>query len=79
MITFDKKGISGHLNHIACYNAISSMKRAEGLKVFVLETTNIFRKYGSIFDFFVSSILNDNLMMNLNIFKAWRSMQIHHS
>ncbi|CAD8067364.1 unnamed protein product [Paramecium primaurelia] len=79
VITFDKKGISGHLNHIACYEAISSMKRAEGLKVFVLETTNILRKYSSILDFFVSCILNDNLMLNLNILKAWRSMKIHHS
>ncbi|CAK86263.1 unnamed protein product (macronuclear) [Paramecium tetraurelia] len=79
VITFDNKGISGHLNHIACYKAISSMKRPEGLKVFALETTNILRKYSSILDFFVSSILNDNLMVNLNILKAWRSMQIHHS
>ncbi|CAD8151799.1 unnamed protein product [Paramecium octaurelia] len=79
IITFDKHGISGHLNHIACYKAISTMKRSEDLKVFVLETTNIFRKYSSILDFFVSSILNDNLMLNLNILKAWKSMQIHHS
>ncbi|CAD8173305.1 unnamed protein product [Paramecium octaurelia] len=79
VITFDEKGISGHLNHIACYNAIFSMKRPEGLKAFPLETTNILRKYSSILDFFVSSILNDNLMVNLNIFKAWRSMQIRHS
>lgn len=74
VITFDKNGISGHLNHIACYKAICNIKRTEGLKVFVLETTNILRKYSSILDFFVSSILNDNLMLNLNIFKAWKSM-----
>ncbi|CAD8060953.1 unnamed protein product [Paramecium primaurelia] len=79
IITFDQHGVSGHLNHIACYKAISTMKRSEELKVFLLETTNILRKYSSILDFFVSSILNDNLMVNLNIFKAWRSMQIHHS
>ncbi|CAD8081211.1 unnamed protein product [Paramecium sonneborni] len=79
VITFDKNGISDHVNHIACYKAISTMKRIEDLKVFVLETTNILRKYSSILDFFVSSILNDNLMVNLNILKAWKSMQIHNS
>ncbi|CAC21467.1 putative N-acetylglucosaminyl-phosphatidylinositol de-N-acetylase [Schizosaccharomyces pombe] len=51
LITFDNKGISGHPNHIACYEgAMKIVKATPQVQVFVLESVNIFRKYISYLD-----------------------------
>lgn len=59
IITFDKGGVSGHPNHISLYHGAMSfvrtlMQRHTGWKapvaLYTLTTTNILRKYTSIFD-----------------------------
>ena len=76
IITFDDYGVSGHLNHRAVSRAC---RLVEVKKLSLLESTNIFRKYISIFDFFISSILTDDLALNSNPIYAWKAMKMHHS
>lgn len=59
LITFDKGGVSGHPNHIALHHGAVNflqtlMQRHPGwespVKLYALTTTNLLRKYTSIFD-----------------------------
>lgn len=92
MITFDNKGVSSHLNHIAVYKAVkriqkqlesdvkdNKVEKKDQLKIFTLETTNILRKYISVFDFFISAIYSDHLFIQLSPFYTWKAMSLHKS
>ncbi|CAG8542680.1 6369_t:CDS:2 [Paraglomus occultum] len=53
IITFDDKGISGHPNHISCYNGARVFAKnvsANDVLIYKLKTVNVFRKYISLFD-----------------------------
>ena len=59
VVTFDKRGVSGHPNHKAIYFAIcdeEDIQKFKGRRIecYFLETVNILRKYVSLFDFFYS-------------------------
>ena len=65
LLTFDKGGVSGHANHISLYHGARAwleglMKGREGwrcpVQMYTLTTTNIVRKYVSVFDAPVSMI-----------------------
>ncbi|CAG8526592.1 10737_t:CDS:2 [Paraglomus brasilianum] len=49
IITFDDQGISGHPNHISCYNGARNVSTSDFL-IYKLKTVNVFRKYISLFD-----------------------------
>ncbi|XP_057370193.1 uncharacterized protein LOC130691288 [Daphnia carinata] len=54
IITFDEDGISGHLNHKSIYHGVLQLmknsKRRVAVRVFILETVNVFRKYLGFID-----------------------------
>lgn len=54
IITFDKDGISGHLNHKSIYHGVLQLmknsKRRVAVRVFILETVSVFRKYLGFID-----------------------------
>ena len=53
LFTFDKYGVSGHLNHIALYNTVGdNIDKFKGINIYTLESVNILRKFISILDFF---------------------------
>ncbi|XP_033904018.1 N-acetylglucosaminyl-phosphatidylinositol de-N-acetylase-like [Acipenser ruthenus] len=58
VLTFDKSGVSGHVNHITLYRSLRYLscagKLPEGCCALALETVNIFRKYVSIFELPIS-------------------------
>lgn len=48
LITFDKQGISGHLNHIATYNGTRDLAIARNLPLYVLPSMQVWEKYTSV-------------------------------
>ena len=80
-MTFDAEGVSGHLNHIACYRGVLELLlQRPNLKAFALETTGIARKYSGAADIFVSRCCSSSLRYvwvepQLN----WEAMQAHWS
>lgn len=43
--TFDKCGVSGHKNHISCYNAMYSLRGKIKAKILFLKSKNLWNKY----------------------------------
>ncbi|KAF5281678.1 hypothetical protein FQR65_LT14608 [Abscondita terminalis] len=62
LITFDKHGVSQHLNHCSIYYAVTYLLTECNLpkecKVYVLETINVLRKYWLILDIPICYILS---------------------
>ncbi|KAB0791039.1 hypothetical protein PPYR_02839 [Photinus pyralis] len=62
LVTFDKYGISRHINHCSIYYAIAYLSIEKNLpkdcKVYVLETINVLRKYSLIFEIPFSYLLS---------------------
>ncbi|XP_046635319.1 probable N-acetylglucosaminyl-phosphatidylinositol de-N-acetylase [Daphnia pulicaria] len=54
LITFDENGISGHLNHKSIYQGVLQLKKESKkrvtVRVFILETVSLFRKYLGFID-----------------------------
>ncbi|KIS71874.1 N-acetylglucosaminylphosphatidylinositol deacetylase [Mycosarcoma maydis] len=48
LITFDKQGVSGHLNHIATYNGTRDTAVARNLTLYVLPSLEVWEKYSSV-------------------------------
>ncbi|XP_060139051.1 N-acetylglucosaminyl-phosphatidylinositol de-N-acetylase isoform X2 [Zootoca vivipara] len=86
VVTFDARGVSGHLNHKCLYTAVrrlhSEKKFPEGCQVLTLETVNLFRKYISILDAPISYLRSPDVLVVLarkDADLAKRAMQCHHS
>lgn len=86
VLTFDGSGVSGHVNHIAIYKALSylavSGKIPQDCNVMVLNTISIFRKYLSILELPISWLIPSNLCCILNsqeYNQAKRAMFCHRS
>jgi N-acetylglucosaminylphosphatidylinositol deacetylase len=81
IITFDKKGVSSHLNHISVCFAIQALRSDEQyktIKMFELDTVNTVRKFIGVFDLIFSgtdalSFLNNKFWVN------WKAMYAHKS
>nr|CAI5829880.1 unnamed protein product [Callosobruchus analis] len=62
LITFDRYGVSNHCNHCSIYYGIANLivneKIPKGCGVYVLESTNVLRKYWSVLDIPLSFILS---------------------
>lgn len=62
LVTFDKHGVSYHLNHCSIYYAIAHLsiekKLPKNCSVYVLETVNLMRKYWLLLDIPVSFLLS---------------------
>ena len=48
LITFDKGGVSGHLNHIATHNGTRDLAVARSLPLYVLPSIEVWEKYSSV-------------------------------
>ncbi|KAI6233062.1 N-acetylglucosaminylphosphatidylinositol deacetylase [Aphelenchoides fujianensis] len=79
IISFDEGGVSGHPNHIACFNALqflySNGHVPSGVQIFVLESVSLLRKYSGIFDFHRSYI--STFLYCASAWKTWRAMREH--
>ena len=101
VFSFDQYGVSGHNNHIALYNFLHAFKQNtenknnEIIKLYVLESVNILRKYFIPVDITVLlmkefinvlylSILGKELFdsfifLNFEFFSSWKLMAIYKS
>jgi len=84
IITFDSYGVSGHPNHIATYKGVVlAHKRLNDtnipIKVLILNSVNIIRKFLGIFDIILSLLLSKNIAITLNILHIWKAMAAHSS
>jgi N-acetylglucosaminylphosphatidylinositol deacetylase len=80
-VTFDAHGVSGHLNHIACYQGVLELlsQRPE-LSAYALESTNIVRKFLGAFDILISYFCSSLLQYTwLDLRLNYRAMQAHAS
>ncbi len=60
VITYDRRGVSGHKNHIACYYGLACLaldNAAATATVYSLTTVNMMRKYSSVLDVPMSFLL----------------------
>ncbi|SNX81616.1 related to N-acetylglucosaminyl-phosphatidylinositol de-N-acetylase [Melanopsichium pennsylvanicum] len=48
LVTFDKGGVSGHVNHMATYNGTRDLAVARNLPLYVLPSLEIWEKYNSV-------------------------------
>lgn len=67
IITFDKRGVSSHPNHVSLYHGASTflrnlMQRHSGwetpIKIYTLTTTNFVRKYSSVVDAMITVVMS---------------------
>jgi len=86
LITFDDYGVSGHGNHIACYQAVRRLVTLNNSDLigYRLISTNIIRKFFSVFDvpFSVleSSLFDDVLFFHTpNPLLSYKAMAAHAS
>ncbi|KAI6178697.1 N-acetylglucosaminylphosphatidylinositol deacetylase [Aphelenchoides besseyi] len=82
IISFDGRGVSSHLNHIACFHALQFLYTnghiPSGTQIFVLETVSIFRKYVGIFDVHCS-YMSPTFMLCAAPWTVWLAMRKHRS
>lgn len=81
IVTFDKKGVSSHANHISTSFAIHELRKLEAykdIKMFELVTVNIIRKFIGAFDGIITGV--DRLVfINSRFWINWKAMAIHRS
>ncbi|KAK3895769.1 hypothetical protein Pcinc_000522 [Petrolisthes cinctipes] len=77
VITFDRWGVSGHINHIAIHTALQHLMEQsllpQGCEVYQLETVSVLRKYLSFLDVPLTYILS-TCVFTLNT-KQWSILQ----
>lgn len=81
LITFDAGGVSGHLNHVAVFQAVKALRRQEasrGLKIFVLDTVALPRKFIGLLDA-VFSLLEEVVFVHNRFWLNWKAMWAHRS
>lgn len=66
IITFDKRGVSGHKNHISIYRAMAMLKSRNSLpsncRVYLLESVSILRKYTFYADLLLSLLFKHSYL-----------------
>ena len=74
LITFDKHGVSNHMNHCSIYYAIAHLSLEKKLpsycSVYVLETVNLLRKYWLLLDIPVSFLLSRIRLVSGGVFSG---------
>ncbi|XP_049715754.1 N-acetylglucosaminyl-phosphatidylinositol de-N-acetylase isoform X3 [Elephas maximus indicus] len=86
VVTFDARGVSGHINHIALHAAVRTLHSEErlpkGCSVLTLETVNVVRKYISSLDLPFSWLQTQSALFVLTseeVAQAKRAMSCHRS
>jgi N-acetylglucosaminylphosphatidylinositol deacetylase len=81
IITFDEKGVSGHLNHIMVHMAVQKLRKDEqykDIKMLQLETVGIIRKYIGLLDL-ILSVFEEFNFVSLSFWINWKAMAMHWS
>ncbi|KAI5842308.1 phosphatidylinositol glycan class L [Tricharina praecox] len=50
VLTFDERGVSGHVNHVSLLHGAREFVRGKGVKLWTLTTVGVLRKYSSVLD-----------------------------
>ena len=84
LVTFDERGVSGHPNHIACFQGVERVCEAlPGLHGWCLESPGLLRKYSGPLDILTTWILNrcswDKVFVTLDFLQSYRAMEAHAS
>ncbi|CAI5438396.1 unnamed protein product [Caenorhabditis angaria] len=85
VISFDNYGISGHHNHISCFDALQTVYSIgavpSDVQIFVLDSIPLFRKYIGIFDALFSFGRSPFFYMARfrDVAACWRAMFAHRS
>ncbi|CAI4221651.1 unnamed protein product [Auanema sp. JU1783] len=85
VITFDDKGVSGHPNHISCFEALQNAYTIgiipQDVQIFVLESVPLLRKYIGLFDSPLSVLRSPYryFAWGRDIIASWRAMCSHRS
>ncbi|KAM6163011.1 N-acetylglucosaminyl-phosphatidylinositol de-N-acetylase [Rhynchocyon petersi] len=86
VVTFDARGVSGHINHIALYTAVRTLhsegRLPKGCSVLTLQTVNVVRKYISLLDLPFSRLQAQNVIFVLTseeVTQAKRAVSCHQS
>uniref|UniRef100_A0A0K0EVS9 N-acetylglucosaminylphosphatidylinositol deacetylase n=1 Tax=Strongyloides venezuelensis TaxID=75913 RepID=A0A0K0EVS9_STRVS len=83
VLTFDEYGVSGHNNHIGCFNSIQYLYSngflPRDVEVFVLESVSILRKYISFCDLIISRFRSRYIYISnfSNVLSAYSAMREH--
>ncbi len=85
MVTFDEKGVSGHLNHIATHKGVllaytlldkEGKNKVLGLK---LQSKNILRKFLGPYDILFSLWFSEYVIVSISFWRTLHGMQLHAS
>ncbi|XP_007943771.1 N-acetylglucosaminyl-phosphatidylinositol de-N-acetylase [Orycteropus afer afer] len=86
VVTFDARGVSGHINHIAVHAGVRTLhsegRLPKGCSVLTLQTVNVVRKYISLLDLPFSLLQTQNVLFvltNEEVAQAKKAMSCHHS
>jgi len=89
LVTFDARGVSGHVNHIATCNGVklslaslaSSSSSFSRLRCFHLTTTNAMRRFAGPFDLLLSLWFSRNVevAVNANLWAVYHALFTHES
>lgn len=72
IITFDQYGVSGHINHCACYHAVKHLVRSEGYEALALRSVTVPWKYSGWCCFLLDRILADTAKEHLFVIQPQR-------
>ncbi|KAF8934524.1 putative deacetylase LmbE-like domain-containing protein [Dissophora ornata] len=78
IITFDDRGVSSHINHVACYVGltyfIQTFKERTPVKsCYVLKSISLLRKYASVLDLPITMVMTEALMPMAPSISQWIS------
>jgi N-acetylglucosaminylphosphatidylinositol deacetylase len=77
IITFDDYGVTGHINHVSCYEAVRDLKGEQiGLS---LMSRSVWIKGLGPLSVFVHDPSADYVLSSENVTKSWRHMKVHES
>jgi N-acetylglucosaminylphosphatidylinositol deacetylase len=85
VISFDSHGVSGHNNHISCFEALQDLYTRslmpKDVQVFVLDSISLARKYIGLFDAPISVLRSPYryFAWGRDVAAAWRAMLQHRS
>lgn len=88
VLSFDKYGVSGHLNHsgtaagvLLAYRTCCQLKDLQGMSLYILKSSNIVTKYSGILSYaFIKMLYRANgscLFHSFDLRRAWQAMSCH--
>jgi N-acetylglucosaminylphosphatidylinositol deacetylase len=82
VFSFDGRGVSKHINHVAINTALTALAKREktetSVKFYQLESVNLLRKYSGCLDL-IWSMLSNFLFVKFSPIAAYRAMAVHRS